>query len=58
MAINVANHGATFTITVTKLYVPVVPLLTQDNENLLAQLKSAFKRKIIWNKYLSKQQNY
>ena len=28
---NVANQDATFTITETKLYVPVVTLSTQDN---------------------------
>ena len=51
---NVANQGATFTITETKLYVPVVTLSTQDNSKLLPQLKSGFKRTINWNKYLSK----
>ena len=33
-----------FTITNTKLYVPVVTLSTQDNAKLLQQLKSGFKR--------------
>ena len=51
---NVANKGDAFTITETKLFVPVVALSTQDNTILLAQLKSGFKRKINWNKYLSK----
>ena len=51
---NVANQNATFAITDTKLYVPVVTLLTQDNAKLLQQLKSGFKRVINWNKYLSK----
>ena len=32
---NVANQGATFAITDTKLYVPVVTLSTQDNIKLL-----------------------
>ena len=40
-----------FTITETKLYVPVVTLSTQDNAKLLQQLKSGFKRTINWNKY-------
>ena len=44
----------TFTITETNLYVPVVTLSTQDNEKLLPQLKSGFKRKISWNEYLAK----
>ena len=51
---NVANRNATFKITETKLYVPVVTLSTQDNAKLLPQLKSGFKRTISWNKYLSK----
>ena len=51
---NDANQGATFEITRTKIYVPVVTLSTQDNAKLLTQLKSDFKRTINWNKYLSK----
>ena len=51
---NNANQGATFTITNTRLYVPVVTLSTQENASLLQQLKSGFKRVINWNKYLSK----
>ena len=44
----------TFEITDTNLYVPVVILSTQDNANLLQQLKSGFKGVVNWNKYLSK----
>ena len=51
---NVANQNATFAITDTKLYVPVITLSQQDNSKLLQQLKSGFKRVINWNKYLSK----
>ena len=51
---NVANQGATFGIIETNLYVPEVTLSTQDNSQLLSQLKSDFKRAISWNKYLSK----
>ena len=40
-----------FAITDTKLYIPVVTLLTQDNSKLLQQLKSGFKGTINWNKY-------
>ena len=47
-----ADQNATFEITDTKLYVPEVPLSTQDNSKLLQQLKSGFKRTISWNKYL------
>ena len=49
---NVANQNATFEIIDTKLYVPVVTLSIQYK--LLQQLKSVFRRVIIWNKYLSK----
>ena len=51
---DIANQGAIFAITETKLYVPVVTLSTQDNAKLLQQFKSGFKRIINWNKYLSK----
>ena len=51
---DVANQNATFAITDTKLYVPVVALSQQDNAKLLEQLQSGFKRVINWNKYLSK----
>ena len=51
---NNANQNATFGITNTRLYVPVVTLSRQENARLLQQLKSGFKRVINWNKYLSK----
>ena len=51
---NIPNQNATFAITDTKLYVPVVTLSTQENTKFLQQLKSGFKRVIKWNKYLSK----
>ena len=54
IATNVQNQNATFAITDTKLYVPVVTLSTQGNTKFLQQLKSGFKRVINWNKYLSK----
>ena len=50
VATNKAAQAATFSITDTKLYVPVVTLLTQDNVKLLQQLKFAFKRTINWDK--------
>ena len=50
----VQNQNATFEITDTKLYVPVVTISTQENTKFLQQLKSGFKRVINWNKYLSK----
>ena len=51
---SIPNQAATFAITDTKLYVPVVTLSTQENTKFLQQLKSGFKRVINWNKYLSK----
>ena len=54
--IQIPNQTATFAITDTKLYVPVVTLSTQENAKFLQQLKSGFKRVINWNKYLSKQE--
>ena len=53
MAMAVANQGATFSRTDTKLYVLVVTLSTQDNTKLLEQEKSGFKRTINRNKYQS-----
>ena len=50
----IQNQAATFAITDTKLYVPVVTLSTQENAKFFQQLKSGFKRVINWNKYLSK----
>ena len=48
-----APTGATLSITDCKLYIPVVTL-SKDNEiKLLTNLKSGFKREIIWNKYRS-----
>ena len=38
----------------TNLHVPVVTLSTKDNEKLLQQLGSGFKRVINWNKYSSR----
>ena len=41
-----APTNATFKITDTKLYVPVVTLSTTDDKNFLEQLKPGFKRTI------------
>ena len=52
---NNANQNATFAISNTRLYVPVVTLSTQENAKLLQQLKSGWNQTVIsWNKYLSK----
>ena len=42
--------GATFAINDCKLYVPAVILSKDDEVKLLTNLKSGFKREIIWNK--------
>ena len=47
----VAPSGATFKITDTKLYVPIVTLSKENDTKLLEQLKLGFKRTI--NKYRS-----
>ena len=49
----VAPSGATFKITGTKLYVPVVTLSKGNNIKLLQKLKTGFKKTIKWNKYRS-----
>ena len=43
--------AATFKITDTKFYVPVVTLKTEDNTKLSKLLSNGFKRSIYWNKY-------
>ena len=48
---------ATFEITDTNLYVPAVTLSTEDDNKLLEQLKTGFKRTIKWNKYRSEMTN-
>ena len=48
---------ATFKITDTKLYVPVVTLSTENDKRFLEQLRTGFKRTIKWNKYRSEMTN-
>ena len=53
-----ANRGdsptnATFKITDTKLYVPVVTLSAENDNKLLEQLKAGIKRSVTWNNYRS-----
>ena len=48
-----ARTGATFKITDTKLYVPVVTLSAENENKLSEQLKSGFITTITWNKYRS-----
>ena len=44
--------SAKFEITDCKLYVPVVTLSAENDNKLLEQLKSGFRRTIKWNKYM------
>ena len=46
-----AGTAATFEITDSKLYVPIVTLKTEDNTKLSKLLRGGFKRPIYWNKY-------
>ena len=48
---------AQFEITDCKLYVPVVTLSAENDNKLLEQLKSGFRRSIKWNKYMSQMSN-
>ena len=49
--------NATFNITDTKSYVPLVTLSTENDKTLLEQLRARFKRTIKWNKYRSEMTN-
>ena len=49
----IAPTGATPAITDAKLYISVVTLSSEDDDKLLEQLKTGFKRKIKWNRYRS-----
>ena len=46
-----------FKITDCKLYVPVVTLSAENDNKLLEQLNTGFKRTITWNKYRSEMSN-
>ena len=46
-----AGTAATFTISDTKLYVPVVTLKIEDNAKLSKLLSEGFERSIYWNIY-------
>ena len=50
-AVAYAGTGVTFKITDTKLCVPVVTFLTEDNAKLAKQLSEGFKRPVYWNEY-------
>ena len=46
-----SGTATTFTVTETKLYIPVVILKTEDNTKLSKLLSEEFKRPIYWNEY-------
>ena len=46
--------GATFKITNTKLYVPIVTLSSKGNVTLLKLFEEGFKRPVYWNEYQTK----
>ena len=48
---------AVFKITDCKLYLPVVTLSAENDNKILEQLKTGFKRTITWNKYRSEMSN-
>ena len=50
---NANNREATFQVTSTKLYVPIVSLSFKDNVNLTKLLNEGFKRSVYWNEYKS-----
>ena len=56
VAIN-APANATFKIADVKFYVSVVTFSTENDETLLEQLRTGFKRTIKWNKYRSEMTN-
>ena len=53
----VAPIGLESQITDKKMYVPVVTLSKEHNKKLLEQLKSGFKKTVMWNKYRSQMNN-
>ena len=52
-----SSTNAFFKITDAKLYVPVVTLSSEEDNELLNKLKTGFKRTIKWNKYMSQMSN-
>ena len=50
-------ESAAFKIKDYKLYIPVVTLSAEDDNKLLEQLKTGFKRKIKWNQHRSEMSN-
>ena len=49
-----AQNNVAFTITDTKLYVPIVTLSSKDTSHLSNLLSEGFKRSVFWNEYKTK----
>ena len=49
-----AGNSAKYTITDTKLHVPIVTLPTKDSANLVKLLSEGFERSVYWNSYETK----
>ena len=49
-----AENSAKYTITDTKLHVPIVTLPTKDSANLVKLLSEGFERSVYWNSYETK----
>ena len=52
-----AIADTTFTITNTKLYVPIIILSSKDNVKLVKLLEERYKRPVYWNEYQTKIQS-
>ena len=54
---SIIQKNASFKIKGTKLYVPVVTLSAENDNKLLEQLKTGFKRTMKWNNYRPEMSN-
>ena len=52
--LSIARGSAKFSITDSKLHVPIVTWSTKDSANLTKQLAEGFKRSAYWNSYKTK----
>ena len=51
------SNDVIFTITDTKLYVPIVTLSAKDNQKISKLLSKGFERSVYWNEYKRKSEN-
>ena len=54
--LSTADDDAVFIINDTKLYVPVVTLLKEDDKDFIEQQDKGFQRSIYWNEYKTKEE--